>query len=363
MNEKKYYSVPYISNSTLTWFKVSPKYCWKRMNREIADEEKSYSFLGKQLHLSLLEPEEFEKMYTYLDFKAPTSKQQLSFCEDYITYTKTKSALDIDENETLSHEASLVYAYESNYIAEKMTPVAKLKAAEKIYETNSEYIKYLEVRGDYREVLSKSRKELITTVTNAIKSHKKANTLLNDDLIHAAFSRNEFAIYWEYPIYYNGEALKCKSLIDRLVVDRINKKVTIVDLKTTSTLGDMTDQISNRHYWRQLAFYRLAVQHSKQIPDDYEYEAYIVSVNTQDPYECRVYKLSDAEYNKQVHEINTLMTQISWHWFTNQWEYSRAYYEGDGTENLIDEYSNESNERIEYDSGDPFRVADVVFEG
>lgn len=356
MNEKKYYSVPYISNSTLTWFKVSPKYCWKRMNLEIVDLEKSYTFLGKQLHLSLLEPEEFEKTYTYLDFKTPTSKQQLGFCEDYVLAMHGEDVI-------ISSEDALMDAYKANYTAEKMTPAALQKAAEKIYEQNSEYIKYLEIRGDYREVLSKSRKELITTITQAIKSHKKANSLMADPVKGDIKTFNEFAIYWDYPIEYEGERVKCKSLIDRLVVDHENKKVTIVDLKTTSVLGDMSSTIEDRNYYRQLAFYRLAVQHSNLIPNDYEIEAYIVSVNTQDPFECRVYKLTDAEYQKQLLEINTLMEQVSWHWFTNQWDYSRTYYEGDGTENSIDEYSNKSIERDISNGSDEIRFTDAIFEG
>jgi hypothetical protein len=344
MNDKKYYAVPYISNSTLTWFKVSPKYCWKRMNLEIVDEEKSYTYLGKQIHLSLLEPEEFEKTYTYLDFKAPTSKQQIGFCESYV------------------REKSLIKAYEDNYISEKVTDAAKLKAAERIYETCSEYIKYLEIRGDYREVLSKSKQELLTTITNSIKSHKKANCLMfSDSLAELKLIEtfNELPVFWEYPIYWQGSGLKCKSLIDRLVVDHTNKKVTIVDLKTTSILGDFSDDIANRNYYRQLAFYRLAIQHSKLFPKDYEIEAYIVAVNTQDPYECRVYKLSDAEYQKQTLIINKLLTDISWHWFTNQWDYSRTYYEGDGTENLIDDYSNQSIERNQTHNLNEILIADV----
>jgi len=354
MDEKKYYSIPGISNSTLTYFKVSPLYCWKRMNHEIAEIEKSYTFLGKQLHLSLLEPEEFEKNYIYLDFKTPTSKQQLEFCEYVVTADKM-----LETNEVL--KMAYAHAYASMGRSEKTI----LQSAEKIYESNSEYIKYLQLRGDYREVLSKSRKELITTITQAIKSHKKANSLMFTDFLSNDNIKefNEFPVFWNYPISVNDELLKCKSLIDRLVVDHTNKKVTIVDLKTTSTLGDITVQIDDRNYYRQLAFYRLAVQHSQIIPNDYEIEAYIVAVNTQDPFECRVYKLSEAEYQKQLLVINELMKEISWHWFTNQWDYSRTYYEGDGTENLNDEYSNKSIERTGYDGSDTLRAADAIFEG
>lgn len=347
MSENKYYSIPYISNSSLTWFKVSPKYCWKRMNREIADEEYSYTTLGKQLHMSLLEPEEFEKNYIYLDFKTPASKQQLGFCESYV------NKLSFGENyvdQSDIHSISLCEAYKLNYNTEKLTDAVILKSAQKLYESNSEYIQYLKVKGDYREILSKSKKELITTITNTIKSHKKASKLMFTDVddnvleftnmaqqdsdIHKD-QKCEVPVYWEYPIVYNGEALKCKALIDRLVVDHTNKRITIVDLKTTSVLGDFTDTIIEREYYRQLAFYRLSLQHSNIFPKDYEIEAYIVAVNTQEPYECRVYKLSDEEYLKQVLVINNILTEISWHWFSGQWDYSRTYYEGDGTENLI----------------------------
>lgn len=334
MNEKKYYAVPYISNSTLTWFQISPKYCWLKMNREIADVETTYSQLGTQIHLYVLEPEEFNRCYTYLDFKVPISKQQLSFCEAYVKYTQTESALDFEEG-TLSHEASLVYAYDDNYSTERLTPAAKLKVAEKIYEQNSDYIKYLQIRGDFREVLSKSKQELLTTITQSLRAHKKANGLMFDD--DSVFCKkeyfNELPVYWEFPIEYNGETIKCKSLIDRLIVDHLNKKVTIVDLKTTAVIGDLTATIDERNYNRQLTFYKLAVRSMPNIPNDYEIEAYIVAVNTSNPFECRVYRLTDETFHQELLTITKLMQDISWHWFTNNWEYSRAYYDGDGTEN------------------------------
>lgn len=324
MENKKYYSIPYISNSTINWFQLSPRYCWKRMNKEIVDEEKSYTFLGKQLHLSLLEHDEFEKCYTYLDFKTPTSKQQQGFCEDYVNLTNKGF---------IEHDDSLVEAYKSNYTGGSDASIQKL--SKQLYESNSEYIKYLSIRGDYREVLSKSRQELITTITQAIRNHKKANILMFDDtMTPRCQSFNELPIYWDYPIHIEGQILKCKSLLDRLIVDHDKKRVTVVDLKTTSSLGDLTEDLDTRKYYRQLAFYRFAVKNIPEIPNDYEIEAYIVAVNTMEPFECRVYKLSDVEFQRQVLEINRLMEQISWHWFTNKWNYSRTYYEGDGTENI-----------------------------
>jgi len=280
--------------------------------------------------MHLLEPEEFEKNYTYLDFKTPTSKQQQTFCEDYVKICKDPDILGV-----LNEDEVLLQAYQNSYISEKKSAVAMLKSAKLLFETNSEYIKYLSIKGDYREVLSKSRQELLTTITQAIRSHKKANALIFDDQVSARTQTfNELPIYWNYPIEVDAEILKCKSLLDRLIVDHEKKLITIVDLKTTGILGDASGIIDERQYYRQLAFYRLAVKNIKEIPNDYEIQAYIVTVNTVEPFECKVYKISDEELLRQTVVLNDLLSQISWHWFTNKWDYSRVYYEGDGTENL-----------------------------
>jgi hypothetical protein len=150
---------------------------------------------------------------------------------------------------------------------------------------------------------------------------------------------NEYPIYWDFPIESGGEKLKCKSLLDRLIIDHNNKKIIIVDLKTTSMLSDFKETLEKFSYYRQLAFYKLAVLSELQSKyedkyKDYEVETYIIAVSTIDPYECRVFKISFNDLKRGVEEIIQLMTKISWHWFTGIWDHSREYHEGDGTETL-----------------------------
>jgi hypothetical protein len=331
--EKKYYSVPYISNSVLKWFEISPLYCWKRMQREIDDLEKSYTTTGKQIHMKLLEPEEFEKCYTYLDFKTPTSKQQLAFCESLVEQMRLGELLQ---------DKAMIQAYTENYTTTNATEKAILQSAEKIYESNSEYIQYLAIKQDYREVLSKSKQDLLTTITQVVKSHKKANELLFDDALFDNTnieSYNEYPIYWDFPIEFEGEKLKCKSLLDRLVIDHSKKKIIIIDIKTTAMLSSFKETVEDFSYYRQLAFYKLAVlsdlrSRYESKYDDYEVETYIIAISTIEPYECRVFNMSFDHLRRGAEEITHLMTKISWHWFTGQWDHSREYHEGDGTETL-----------------------------
>jgi hypothetical protein len=329
--EKQYYSIPYISNSTLKWFQISPLYCWKRMQGEIADLDKSYLTIGKQIHMQLLEPEEFEKCYTYLDFKTPTSKQQLAFCERYVELINSEDT-----------KTAMIQAYTENYITTSSSEKAILQSAEKIYESNSEYIRYLTVKKDYREVLSKSKQDLLTTITQVVTKHKKANTLLFEDPLFDNTnieSFNEYPIYWEFPIEFDGEKIKCKSLLDRLIIDHSKKKIIIVDIKTTSSLSTFKKTVEDFAYYRQLAFYKIAVLSDLQSRyddkyNDYEVETYIVALSTVDPYECKVFKMSFDDLRRGAEEITHLMSKISWHWFTGKWDYTQEYHEGDGIETL-----------------------------
>jgi hypothetical protein len=303
------------------------------MQGEINDLDKSYLTVGKQIHMKLLEEKEFEKCYTYLDFKTPTSKQQLGFCESLLNQMKL---IELDQNK------AMIQAYNENYVTTNLSEKSILQAAEKLYESNSEYIRYLTLKGDYREVLSKSKHDLLTTITQVVKNHKKASTLLFEDSLienSTVESYNEYPIYWEFPIEFDGEKIKCKSLLDRLIIDHPNKKIKIIDIKTTSMLSTFKQTVEEFAYYRQLAFYKLAVLSDLQTRygnkyEDYEVETYIVALSTVDPYECRVFRMSFDDLKKGAEEILNIMTKISWHYFTGQWDYSQEYHTGDGTETL-----------------------------
>jgi len=104
-------------------------------------------------------------------------------------------------------------------------------------------------------------------------------------------------------------------------------------------LSTFKQTVEDFAYYRQLAFYKLAVLSDLRSRydtkfDDYEVETYIVALSTIDPYECRVFKMSFDHLRRGAEEIMHLMSKISWHWYTGQWDYSREYHEGDGTETL-----------------------------
>lgn len=328
MKEKEYYKVPYISNSALSWFKVSPLYCFKRMQGEIEDEEKSYFNTGKQIHMALLEPEEFNKIYTVLDSDIPRNESQKKFCDSYLSHLR----LGAEEK-----EASIL-AYKENYSTTNKSDNAIAKDIERLLNKLNEYISYLKAKEEYVEVLSKSKYELIQSVVSTVKTHKKAKLLFEEPNEITSTSDvqtfNETPIYWEYPIVVKGEGIKCKSLIDRLIIDHKEKKVTLIDFKTSSKLGKFKEEFELFEYYRQLSFYWMAINSCFTNVANYKKETFIVACSTVEPYECKVFSIEDQYLEEGTKQVKELMSQISWHVISGKWDHTKDYHEGDGVEIL-----------------------------
>lgn len=325
---KDYYALPYVSNSALKWFKKSPLYCHKRMANEIDQLDKSYMDFGRQVHMSILEPEEFDKNYVVLDFNKPASKQQLGFCETYVNYIKSL---------IFTEEQAGITAYGENYEVKSMSQKNITINSERLRTELNQYINYLLVRDKVKDVLSGNKFNLIQTIKNTLFNHKKAKELFSDEANEAL---NELPIVWASPITVDGETLMCKSLVDRLIINRASKEITLIDLKTAFSYEEFLKSYRDFDYPHQLAFYWLAVKSylSDKYPnenfEDYKLNTFIVLVTTQpDIVECRVIAVEE-ELSSATASILRELQEISWHVFTGQWEYTREYYLGDGIEHI-----------------------------
>ncbi len=106
--------------------------------------------------------------------------------------------------------------------------------------------------ADYTQLLKKGKGSLTEYL-------KQASPILNsDDLSEESFSS------------MLGKA-RLKGMIDRLKVDKANKKIHIVDFKTGKTYDRWNDDTKPFHHKRQLYFYKLLVESSPKFKD------YIVS--------------------------------------------------------------------------------------
>jgi hypothetical protein len=149
------------------------------------------------------------------------------------------------------------------------------------------------------------------------------------------FICNEFEIYWTTPT-----GLECKSMIDRIIIDHENKKVTLIDLKTTSHLPDFKDKFMEYKYYRQMAFYWMAIYwyFKNNLPDknidEYLKETFVVAIGTKDPIEVKVFEITERRLTEGLIEIEPLLRELEWHFKEDKWDYTRAYYEGQTTEKI-----------------------------
>ena len=327
-------SIPYyedltrISNSNIGWFlKKGPRYLKEMLDGK---EGLKASFLdkGTMIHEYILQPEEFWKDYIILDFAVPKVKQQKDLLEFYSSARLVDPFASEDDVLLMSYEA----AYNNTKSKEK-----KIQEAKELVELYQNYIEYFRNK-DSKKVISFADLNMLKAIKKNMEDHKKANELLfkypETFEVH-----NEFHINWEYPNASSLGDLPCKSLLDRVMIDHTNKKIILVDIKTTADVYNFKHSVEEFDYCRQLAYYWLAIHwyfknELKLNIEEYEYETYIVAVQSHDGYEVRVFKFNSKAIEERLVTIDYAIKRIAWHKNNNLWDHMKEYYDEDGAELL-----------------------------
>lgn len=325
-------SIPYyedltrISNSNIGWFlKKGPRYLKEMLDGK---EGLKASFLdkGTMIHEYILQPEEFWKDYIILDFAVPKVKQQKDLLEFYSTARLVDPFASEDNILIMSYEA----AYNNNKSKEK-----KIQEAKELVELYQNYIEYFRNK-DSKKVISFADLNMLKAIKKNMEEHKKANELLFN--YPETFEvHNEFHINWEYPNASSLGDLPCKSLLDRVMIDHTNKKIILVDIKTTADVYNFKHSVEEFDYCRQLAYYWLAIHwyfknELKLNIEEYEYETYIIAVQSHDGYEVRVFKFNPKTVEERLVAIDYAIKRIAWHKDNNLWDHMKEYYDEDGAE-------------------------------
>lgn len=327
-------SIPYyedltrISNSNIGWFlKKGPRYLKEMLDGK---EGLKASFLdkGTMIHEYILQPEEFWKDYIILDFAVPKVKQQKDLLEFYANAKMVDPLASEDDILLMSYNS----AYSNNKSIDK-----RIQEAKELVETYQNYIEYFRNK-DSKKVISFADLNMLKTIKKNMEDHKKANELLFN--YPETFEvHNEFHINWEYPNASSLGDLPCKSLLDRVMIDHTNKKIILVDIKTTADVYNFKHSVEEFDYCRQLAYYWLAIHwyfknELKLNIEEYEYETYIVAVQSHDGYEVRVFKFNSKAIEERLVTIDYAIKRITWHKNNNLWDHMKEYYDEDGAELL-----------------------------
>lgn len=310
-----------ISNSAIGWFlKKGPRYLKDMLDGKEEGISGKYLEKGTMIHMYLLQPDEFWHNYMIIDYEKPKTAQQIAFCERYFHSTE------------LLEEDKLLDAYKSAYSGNNMSKDAMLKKAKELQLKFAEYIEFLDKNQTFT-VISFADLNMLKRIEENINNHKKAKDLLTNN--PGWDCNNEFHINWES----EKQKISCKSLLDRVKIDFVNKKIILIDLKTTADVYNFKHSVEEYDYYRQIAFYILALTwYMSDLGyniEEFDLEAYIIAIQSNGNNEVRVFNmLNEKELLDRKDLIANTLTEISYHYQTGNWDHTREYYEGNGTESL-----------------------------
>lgn len=334
------YDIPYyedntrISNSAIGWFlNKGPAYFRRMLDGKEKGLDLPQLRKGTMIHEFLLQPDKFWDDYVLFDGDKPKSAQAQKFCENLI------NTVEIELNKQLSD------AYRKSYSIVGKSEDKILSEALKI---SVEYKDYIEAIRSKKVLISQYDLDQLMKIRHNIGEHKLARQLIRRAGEHGNIHvYHEFQINWDYfaEDELNHEAytpIACKSLLDSCTFNFDTRTCTIMDIKTTAKLWHFEDSMKEFDYCRQLRFYKEAVYWyltnvlELSIDEFYkwEFEFYIIAIDTTGSNEIRVFKLDSIQVDSRSDTIHDFMTLYLWHLGTGNWDHSYDYYTGDGSETL-----------------------------
>src|SRR5690554_2153347 len=311
-----------ISNSSLNLLEQSPKKFLKFYNLEFEEKDEKYFLLGSAIHCYILEPEEFNKRYKFLDVQTPNSANKKQFIEELIN------------NKSKDSSTKLIEAYKKSYASANLKDESILEKAKELKKELSPYLKSLKYKEQGIDIVPGYLKAYLEKLKLKLKSNPTSKDLLFTEatVLRDLEVHNELPIFWETT--KEGYTHKFKALLDRVMIDHDNKIIKLVDLKTTVDLVKFKEEsFFKYHYDRQLAFYSKALMSyfESEYPDknieEYSIEHYIVAVNKDADPESIVFKISNNTILSAAKRVSELIDIAHWHFVNNKWEYSKECYE------------------------------------
>jgi len=329
----EYYKVNAINNSYLNIYEQSPLRAELIRIGKIKKKITEEMLLGTAFHSFLLENKSFmEKYEIHGEFETPRSPQQNAFCDEWI------KAITSDIN----IQPEILYA--SIYKAKESEDKRK-DNAQKILNQFQPYINFsVTIAQNNRVPLSRKNLETIENMHKRLFSNKSAAKLLNFD--------GYDIILIESPIYFtytpgettNEKIMYCKAKPDIVLINKRNKEICIIDIKTchNNVLGAFIGDFYHYKYYRQLSFYDHATRtglsfkmNDGETYDDYQYShKIIVASKEEDVYDNAIYNIDLQTIERGREEICELLYKVYYARLNNQFDYPLGYYNGTGEYNM-----------------------------
>lgn len=311
-----------VSFSFLKALSSGVEYLKKYIERDKELESKSKDF-GTASHVFFLEPKKFREEFCFLpeSMVTPSSANQKEYCEYRI------EGFSRDE------------AYEKCYKSGKDSEEKRKEKAMELDMKMNQYIQFMSEKKDVT-ILSDFDKYRIGVYKNKIDKHKGLSLLLSQDL-------KTFDVYNELEITFEYMGVVFVSKIDRLIIDKRNKKVYIIDIKTHSTKNisvnlrkSFSEAFFAYRYDVQMSLYNIAVskfllKNYPDLEDDMEYQTLIPVFQTNFLFQVKLIKITEDDLIEGVSTLNDWIKRYLKHEHTG-FDFDIEYYDDDlGSEYLV----------------------------
>lgn len=317
--ESAFYSTPFkFSYSSLNRLLYAPSLFYKEYvlkEKEIKNDQ--HLIEGKLIHYLMLDTTSFEDKFILASGSLPSDNVKTVVDVVYQVVNPT------EEDELNNYEDVILITLKQINLFQKFVDDKKAdkdgvkktgdqKRLDKILTPEAiEYFNFLKKKGS-RDIIDQSTLDRCSEVVGILKDNQKVRQLLGLDLIHDG---TNIGIYNEIELDIEGNPVGLKGIIDNMVVDAINKKVTINDLKTSSkSIQDFPESVTYWKYSLQAAIYLTLAKHFLKdvIDDSWSFEFNFIVIDKYN--QVYPFKVSHATMLDYLDELGIALNQARWHY-------------------------------------------------
>jgi hypothetical protein len=349
MTEAEYRALPIDSYSTIKVFLDDrKKYYRKFILKDLTEEEEQtpYTKFGSLFDCLRLTPNEFEDKFALALTQVPTG-QYLKLVEQLMKVTI--ASLNEHGEVTREVEDMLLDAYNQVKYDRNQNIVDfkrdSFEAAKAKFMNSELHMYYRQLRDSYGKiVIEPSDVEKAQAIVNELNSNE-----FTRDIMTISNSDEKYKVHRQLPIIgkfeVDGMDFPLKCLLDMLVIDYVNKTITIYDLKTVwDNEREFTQNYFKYKYYIQMAVYfYLVVQWKKtqeELKDFGVYYPRFIAVDSNNYKSPLIYTTNSANFDQGMNGffirgkyypgVTKAITDMIWHKETGIWNISKDNYESKG---------------------------------
>ena len=295
---KKYYSIDAVSQSELKLLLNSSLDDYKKLKEKYLQEEyyedKQHFIIGNAVDTLLTTPKQFEKLFYISKISKKPSDTKIAILNATLHYIKNSSFTTLLEDcKEEVYQAMNLHLYYMN--RKKDTALEDKRVLD--------FINDIECQEYFKELLNSSEKKIITKevydtiITPMVNSMKQKEELLCE-VIRGKNKKKLIGVVYQEAVITEIETVKCKGLIDLLILDLADKTITIVDYKTTSkSVSDFVKTMKERRYDIQMSFYKELLLTSNPKYAGYTFKYYWIVDSTTFPGNAQIIEADETLIN------------------------------------------------------------------